>query len=308
MAKKSRSEVLNETGAERQARETAESAEILSQADGDPIKEAMIDIATESEQEREDEEQAAINQVTAKAVDKVGATILSECAQALSAAKVPVNKHTEHIMARLSRVIKAELRNGYMQIMRNDTPMVIAAMGKTTFALDKIQATLEITRSTGRDDRHALSDFVGRDVIVVMPLDVDEYFEGMDAIAKEASELQTDMFAGEPEPPEETPPPEPDTNRVDLESEPTQEEITEEEEEPAEDLVEQADDDALVTYHTADGPIQVRAADEPRLVIVDGYVSGFAPDPDCQDCAGAGLIMATEEGPTEACHCTEFEK
>jgi len=77
-------------------------------------------------------------------------------------------------------------------------------MGKVVLGGDKIQGTIVIDKHIDAKNRHALSDFAGNDVLIVMASDIEEHLADMDGLAKEAGSIQTefDLAMGAPVTPE----------------------------------------------------------------------------------------------------------
>lgn len=103
---------------------------------------------------------------------------------------MPENMQAD-VLDRMQRRIRNEIELGYEQIFRHETPAVRAELAKVTFQAGKVQGTLEIP--TTSKHRHELSDFAGRHVIVVLPADLEEYFEDMADIVAEADQAELDL-------------------------------------------------------------------------------------------------------------------
>jgi hypothetical protein len=103
---------------------------------------------------------------------------------------MPENMQAE-AMDRMRSRIRSELERGYEKIFAVDTPAVRAELATVTFTAGKVQAKLEIP--TTAQYRHALSDFAGRHVIVVLPNSIDDYLEGMDGMVAEKDQGELDL-------------------------------------------------------------------------------------------------------------------
>lgn len=144
------------------------------------------------------EESIETDATVSKAADTIGTRLLSAFIDELSAAGVKRNKDTEFVLERLGRRIRSELRRGYLQIMARDVPAVQATMGKVVMGGDKIQAAINIDKHIDARNRHALADFAGSDVLIVMADDVEEHLADMNELAQEAATIQQELDLGEP--------------------------------------------------------------------------------------------------------------
>lgn len=81
------------------------------------------------------------------------------------------------ILDRFGRRIEHELRIGYDAILANGFPAVTATLAKVAFGTKGIQGNLEISRASAH--RHELADFSGKQVLVILTDELDEYLESM---------------------------------------------------------------------------------------------------------------------------------
>lgn len=90
---------------------------------------------------------------------------------------------------RFGRKIRHHFTQAFHAILTNDIPAITCTLAAVTFGSKGIKGTLEINRSSAH--RHELSDFSGRQVIVILPEDLDAYLESMSSVkaAKDQTEL-----------------------------------------------------------------------------------------------------------------------
>jgi len=86
----------------------------------------------------------------------------------------------DEILDRYGRRIEAVLRGGYEAILTQNVEAAFAQLKKVVFNDAGIQALLDIPKNSSR--RHALADFQGQQVLVVLTQDLDEYLESMHSV------------------------------------------------------------------------------------------------------------------------------
>lgn len=98
----------------------------------------------------------------------------------------------DNIIERFTRVIKTEVLRGYRVIIAGGNPAARATLEKVVFSGKGIQATLTIDKHS--KERHALADYADCEVAIIMPDELDEFFETMSEVesASDQTELPLD--------------------------------------------------------------------------------------------------------------------
>ena len=89
-------------------------------------------------------------------------------------------KDQEQTIHRLKDRVRSIVTKAFGQILAAGNPAAQAKLKDVKFGGEKITAGLEI--DVHCKERHALADFAGKYIAVIMPEDTDEYFETMDEI------------------------------------------------------------------------------------------------------------------------------
>ena len=92
---------------------------------------------------------------------------------------------------RFTRRIRAEVTRAFGQILAAGNPAAQALLKDVKFTGKGITATLDIDKHCG--ERHALADFADRFVAVIMPDDIESYFETMGDIVATADQASLDL-------------------------------------------------------------------------------------------------------------------
>lgn len=103
-------------------------------------------------------------------------------------------KDQEATIERFRKRIKAEVLRSFGRILADGSPAVRATLEKVVFSDKGIQGTLQIEKHSGQ--RHALADFAGAEVAIIMPQSLDAYFESMSEIVGTADQAELDLDAG----------------------------------------------------------------------------------------------------------------
>ena len=110
-------------------------------------------------------------------------------------------KQTEQdsIIERFTRVIKTEVLRGYRVIMADANPAARATLEQVVFSGKGIKATLTIDKHS--KERHALADYADREVAIIMPDELDEFFDSMSEVesVSDQAELTFDGEATQPD-------------------------------------------------------------------------------------------------------------
>ena len=221
---------------------------------------AMLEEAQEADLEDAEEHQF---EPWEPQIDNVGQRLLSHLIDELTAAGAWARSgETDRklIVSRCTRRIKAELRTGYAEILGMGVAAVQAELKKVTLEGDKIQGLLVIDRHTKQ--LHALADFAGSDVLVILANDVEEHLADMDDMIPIDGQQEMELDPGLHE------------SVVDAGIAAIQEAA---EEVPAGS---QQDEEAA--------EILFPDVDPSRVLFEDGKAIGLAPDPDCTVCTGEG--------------------
>lgn len=86
----------------------------------------------------------------------------------------------EEILERYQKVTADAVARGFDQALSNGLPAVYATLSAVKFTSKGINGSLEISKDS--EHRHALSDASGRDVLVVLAPDLDEYLDSMKSV------------------------------------------------------------------------------------------------------------------------------
>ncbi len=107
----------------------------------------------------------------------------------------------DEILDRFGRRIAHHFRLAFDAILAGGVPAVQSHLASVTFGTKGIKASLEIAGGSGH--RHELADFSGKQVLVILTDELDEYLESMSAIKpdKDQAELPLDQGDADEEDP-----------------------------------------------------------------------------------------------------------
>ena len=147
-------------------------------------------------------EDALENPILSEAADEIGKNLLQAMIAELTLIPHPTvanqnvwstrkEKDQEATIDRFKRLIKAEVLRSFEYILADGAPAVRATLEKAVFSDKGIQGTLQIERHSGQ--RHALADFAGSEVAVIMPQSLEAYFDTMSEIVGTADQAKLDL-------------------------------------------------------------------------------------------------------------------
>lgn len=150
-------------------------------------------------------EDAMDNPILSETADEVGKNLLEAMIGELTLIPHPSianqnvwstrkQKDQEATIERFRKRIKAEVLRSFEHILADGHPAVRATLEKVVFSDKGIQGTLQIAKHSGR--RHALADFAGSEIAIIMPQSLDAYFESMSEIVGTADQAELDLDAG----------------------------------------------------------------------------------------------------------------
>lgn len=94
----------------------------------------------------------------------------------------------DEILDRTSRRISHHFRLAFEAILAADVPAVHATLAAVTFGAKGIRGSLEIP--AGSAHRHALADFSGKQVLVILTDELDEYLESMSSVKPDKDQAE----------------------------------------------------------------------------------------------------------------------
>lgn len=97
-------------------------------------------------------------------------------------------------ITRFKSRVRTEIFRFFQHVMANGNPAATATLDKVIFTDKGIQGTLAIDKNSR--ERHALADFAGERVVIIMPDDLEQYFESMGEIVSSDDQAQFDLDTG----------------------------------------------------------------------------------------------------------------
>lgn len=147
-------------------------------------------------------EEAVSDPVLSDSAEEIGKNLLQAMIESLTLIPHPTIQNQsvwstrkeaeqDETIDRFQRRIKVEVMRGFHMILAGGNPTARATLEKVVFSDKGIQGTLHIEKHSGQ--RHSLADFAGREVAIIMPDSLDEYFESMGEISGEADQSELDL-------------------------------------------------------------------------------------------------------------------
>lgn len=147
-------------------------------------------------------EDAVDNPILSESADEVGKNLLEAMIGELTLIPHPsianqnvwsTRKQSEQdfTITRFKSRIRTEILRFFQHVMADGNPAATATLEKVVFTDKGIQGTLAIDKNSR--ERHALADFAGEQVVVIMPDNLEQYFESMGEIVSSDDQAQLDL-------------------------------------------------------------------------------------------------------------------
>lgn len=149
---------------------------------------------------------AVTNPVLSEAADEIGKNLLDAMIGELTLIPHPTmdkqnvwstrkQADQDATIQRFKSRVRSEVLRFFQHVMANGNPATAATLDKVIFTDKGIQGMLAIDRNSR--ERHALADFAGERVVVIMPDDLEQYFESMGEVVSSDDQAELDLGANE---------------------------------------------------------------------------------------------------------------
>lgn len=151
-------------------------------------------------------EDAVSNPVLSEAADEIGKNLLDALIGELTLIPHPTmdkqnvwstrkQADQDATIHRFKSRVRDEVLRFFSHVISNGNPATKAELESVKFTGKAITGTLTIEKNSG--ERHALADFAGSEVVIIMPDDLEQYFQSMGEIVSSDDQAELDLGANQ---------------------------------------------------------------------------------------------------------------